>query len=106
MANAWDSDEIRSLENNIRNNFVNSYNGQTKIDSNDSRLTNIERERQEKISQSNAEYNKTINDVNSHYNILFSNFILFFIFVFYFFCSWRKTWICNLQIQRSSSTDF
>lgn len=68
MANAWDSDEIRSLENNIRNNFVNSYNGQTKIDSNDSRLTNIERERQEKISQSNAEYNKTINDVNSHYN--------------------------------------
>lgn len=68
MANAWDSDEIRSLENNIRNNFVNSYNGQTKIDSNDSRLTNIERERQEKISQSNAEYNKTINDVNNHYN--------------------------------------
>ena len=60
MANAWDSDEIRSLENNIRNNFVNSYNGR--------RLTNIERERQEKISQSNAEYNKTINDVNSHYN--------------------------------------
>lgn len=68
MANAWDSDEIRSLENNIRNNFVNSYNGQTKIDNNDSRLTNIERERQEKISQSNAEYNKTINDVNNHYN--------------------------------------
>ena len=68
MANAWDSDEIRSLENNIRNNFVNSYNGQTKIDSNDSRLTNIERERQERISQSNAEYNKTINDVNNHYD--------------------------------------
>lgn len=68
MANAWDSNEIKSLESNIRNNFVNSYNGQTKIDSNDSRLTNIERERQEKISQSNAEYNKTINDVNNHYN--------------------------------------
>lgn len=68
MANAWDSNEIRSLESNIRNNFVNSYNGQTKIDSNDSRLTNIERERQERISQSNAEYNKTINDVNNHYD--------------------------------------
>lgn len=68
MTNAWDSNEIRSLESNIRNNFVNSYNGQTKIDSNDSRLTNIERERQERISQSNAEYNKTINDVNNHYD--------------------------------------
>lgn len=68
MYNVWDSDQIRNAENEVRTQFVNSYNGQTAVDTNDGRLTSINRDRQQAIANSNNDYNQRINQNRTDYN--------------------------------------
>lgn len=73
MENVWNSSEIRNEENDVRNKFINTYNGQTAVDTNDERLTSINRERQQAIANSNNEYNQRINQNRNDYNNMISN---------------------------------
>lgn len=54
-------------------NYIANYDGNTKIDTNDSRLTNIEAQRQQAINASNGNYNQLINESENTYNNLINN---------------------------------
>jgi len=73
MENVWNSAEIRNAENDVRTNFINTYNGQTAVNTNDERLTSINRERQQAIANSNNEYNQRINQNKNDYNNMINN---------------------------------